>query len=63
MEEDTIKVGDTIKLSRTEYEIIAEFEDDGNKYWVGKCHSGHANLYYYSNIFTYDKNGKLFKRS
>lgn len=33
------KVGDVIKISRTEYTLLGEFTDDGEKFFIAKCYS------------------------
>ena len=51
------KVGDKIKpkRARSEYTVVAVFEDNGKEYYVAK------NKEMYSNIFCYDSEGNLFK--
>lgn len=39
IEKKELKVGDVIKISRTEYTLLCEFTDDGEKFFLAKCYS------------------------
>ena len=62
MDKQEFKIGDTFKHGRKEYEVLGIFEEEGKIfYW---CRTTTANgLTTYSNIFTYDDEGKLYQRS
>ena len=53
MENKTYKVGDTFKPKRgkTEYTVVATFDDNGEQFLVGKKPSGYDS-WFYSNIFS-----------
>ena len=58
-----IKVGDIFQYGRKEYEVIGVFEED-NEIPLFWCRCKDTNGYVkYSNVFTYDENNKLYKRS
>ena len=44
---------------------IAIFEDEGDTFYVAKCKSSRRanDITVYSNIFTYDYSGRLYKRA
>ena len=64
MENKTYKVGDTFKPKRgkTEYTVVATFDDNGEQFLVGKKPSGYDS-WFYSNIFSYDEEGNLTQRN
>ena len=64
MENKTYKVGDTFKpkRSKTEYTVVATFEDNGEHFFVAKKPSNYEG-WYYSNIFYYDEEGKIKQRN
>ena len=55
-----MKVGDKFKIGRTEYEVVARFVDNGNQYYVAKYKMA-CGIVSYSNTFTADSKGKLYK--
>ena len=57
-----MKVGDKFKHGRTEYTVVSVFVDDGKEFYVAKK-VGHDGFVTYSNVFTYNEEGKLYKRS
>ena len=52
------KVGDIIKPKRTEYIVVAVFEDNGKEYYVAKTNDNR-----YSQIFCYNDEGKLYQHT
>ena len=57
-----MKIGDKFKFGHTDYTVVAIFEDDGDTFYVAKCKSLKRGIIAYSNIFTYDNSGRLYKR-
>lgn len=62
MENKEYKIGDTIKSGRKEYEVIGIFEENGHEFFWARTKNSMGS-YTYSNVFTYDDEGKLYKRN
>ena len=60
-----MKIGDKFRFAYTDYTIVAIFEDEGDTFYVAKCKSSRRanDITVYSNIFTYDYSGRLYKRA
>lgn len=56
-----MKIGDIFTFGRTLYTVVAIFEDEGNTFYIAK-YARKDGCYVYSNIFTYDNSGRLYKR-
>lgn len=52
-----LKVGDTLKLGRTVYTIVAEFKDGRSQFFVGKYNASWGGTSY-SNIIRWDSQDK-----
>ena len=52
-----LTIGSKIKIKRTEYTIVGEFEDDNKKYFVGKYKNSYG-IVSYSNIIYWDSENK-----
>lgn len=61
MEPKSMKIGDTFIFGRTLYTVVAIFEDEDKTFYVAKYAKKYG-IYSYSNIFTYDNSGRLYKR-
>lgn len=54
-------VGEIFKHRRIFYEVVAVFVDDNKTFYVAKCNTAYGGVSY-SNIFTLDEKGELYKR-
>jgi hypothetical protein len=57
-----MKIGDKFKSGKSEYTVVSVFVDNGREFYVAKK-VGSDGFVTYSNVFTYDEEGKLYKRS
>jgi hypothetical protein len=57
-----MKIGDKFKIGKSEYTVVSVFVDNGSEFYVAKK-VGHDGFITYSNVFTYNEEGKLYKRS
>lgn len=57
-----MKVGDKFRFGHTDYTVVALFEDEGEVFYVAKSKSSRYDITTYSNIFTCNDFGKLYKR-
>lgn len=59
------KVGDVFKpeRSKTDYTVVATFEDEGKQFFVAKHPLDGGRLWSYGSVFSYDEDGKVFKRT
>lgn len=57
-----MKIGDKFKSGKSEYTVVSVFVDNGREFYVAKK-IGSDGFITYSNVFTYDEEGKLYKRS
>ena len=54
-------VGEIFKQGRIFYEVVAVFVDDNKTFYVAKCNTTDGGVSY-SNIFTLNEKGELYKR-
>ena len=57
-----MKVGEVFIYGRTPYMIVSIFEDNNQTFYVAKS-VDRTGFIKYSNIFTYNEEGKLYKRT
>ena len=57
-----MKIGDKFKIGKSEYTVVSVFTDDGRELYVAKK-VGRDGFITYSNVFTYNEEGILYKRS
>lgn len=62
IEKVEIKIGDKFKIRKKEYEVIGIFEENDEKFFWCRT-TDYSGLTIYSNVFRYDTEGKLIKRT